>query len=171
MAPIVAKPIEAEAFAPFGQVISADGAPTLLINAERCRRFSDLAEFDIKRGKVGLSLFHSDLCALPVRCELLERHPLGSQCFVPMGGSAYIVVVAEDQDGTPGDPQCFFAAADQAVNIGRNVWHGVLAPISGNGLFAVLDRIGSGANLEECQLSTPLQITPPPGWNRPSDPQ
>jgi ureidoglycolate lyase len=35
------------------------------------------------------------------------------------------------------------------VNYHRGVWHGVLAPLSEPGLFAVIDRIGAGPNLEE----------------------
>lgn len=164
--PTVAETIDVEAFATFGELIEVEGDPTVLINAGRCKRFTDRATFDVADGQLGLSLFDSDICALPVRCDLLERHPLGSQCFIPMGGSSYIVVVAEDDQGKPHRTTAFVASPTQAVNIGRNVWHGVLAPISGSGLFAVLDRIGPGANLEEFKLQEPLQIMPTPGWNR-----
>ncbi|MEM1362809.1 MAG: ureidoglycolate lyase [Pseudomonadota bacterium] len=166
--PLVAETISADGFAPFGELIEVSGDPTTMINAGRCKRYTDMAKFDLVDGRLGLSLFDSDICALPVRCDLLERHPLGSQCFVPMGGSSYIVVVAEDDAGTPHNSRAFVASSNQAVNIGRNIWHGVLSPISGSGLFAVLDRIGPGANLEEVTLKEPLQIMPTPGWNRAS---
>lgn len=158
-APLVAEPITASAFAPFGEVIDTEGQDHILINDGACRRFSDLASFDIVDGTLGLSLFQSEIRSLPYVCDLLERHPKGSQCFVPMQGSAFFVIVAPDVDGSPGDVRAFTAASHQIVNIARNTWHGVLAPFAGSGLFAVLDRIGAGPNLEEYRLASPLQVT------------
>ena len=161
---LTATPIESSSFAHFGEVIDTAGTPSTFINGGRCARYTDLAQLDAVDGRIGLSLFQSEICALPYRCDLLERHPLGSQCFVPLGGSAYLLAVAEDRGGVPGPVQAFLAAPDQIVNLFRNTWHGVLAPISGSGLFAVLDRIGSGPNLQEHRLVTPVLITPPPDW-------
>lgn len=158
---ITAAPLTPAGFAPFGEVIEAAGPATALINGGRCERFTDLARLDAVEGRIGLSLFRSQLCRPPYRCDLLERHPLGSQCFVPMGDSAYLVVVAEDRDGAPGTLAAFLAQPDQAVNIARNTWHGVLTPVSGAGLFGVLDRIGPGANLQEHPLDPPVAIALP----------
>lgn len=151
---LTARPLTAEAFAPFGQVIAVGGAFTP-INAGRCRRYTDLARPDILEGHTGISLFQAEIRSLPTPLALLERHPLGSQAFLPMGGSAYLVTVAEDQSGRPGPPIAFLARADQGIQLARGVWHAVLAPISGSGLFAVVDRIGPGANLEEHPLDPP----------------
>ena len=161
---LTAAQIGPASFAPFGEVIDTDGDPTVLSNGGRCERYTDLARLEAVDGQIGLCLFHSETFTLPYRCDLLERHPFGSQCFVPMGGSAYLVTVAEDRDGTPGPVQAFLAAPHQAVNLARNIWHGVLAPIGGSGLFAVIDRIGSGGNLEEYRLDIPVRISAPPGW-------
>ncbi len=90
---------------------------------------------------------------------MLERHPLGSQCFIPMDQSEYLVIVAEDEGGRPSTPRAFMARSPQSINIKRNVWHGVLTPISGSGLFAVVDRIGDGNNLEEHWLKEAYLIT------------
>lgn len=155
-----AEPITAAAFAPFGQVIETTGQTHVLINEGLCKRFSDLANFDVVDGHVGLSLFQSQLRSLPYTCTLLERHPLGSQCFVPMSDACYLVIVAPDNNGTPG-PAKAFVATHHAVNIARNTWHGVLCPVAGSGLFAVLDRIGTGKNLQEHILATPLNVTLP----------
>ncbi|MBY4892658.1 ureidoglycolate lyase [Rhodobacteraceae bacterium N5(2021)] len=155
---MIAVPITPEAFAPFGQVIALKGK-FVTINDGMCQRFGDLADIDIVDGKPGLSLFQSKLRALPYTCHLLERHPLGSQCFIPMSDAALLVIVAPDEGGHPGQPEVFVARNDVAVNIARNTWHGVLAPIEGSGLFAVIDRIGAGNNLEEHRLEQPLTIT------------
>ena len=47
----------------------------------------------------------------------------------------------------------------QGVNLRRNIWHGVLCPLDGTGLYAVIDRIGEGNNLEEHWLETPVTVT------------
>ena len=158
---IEAVPISAEAFAPFGSLIEPGTTPEKLINEGLCKRFSDLAGFDVIDGHLGLSLFDADLRPLPHKLDLMERHPLGSQCFIPLGNSSYLVIVAHDAGGRPGAPLAFVAGPEQPVNIARNVWHGVLAPISGTGLFAVLDRIGPGQNLEEHRMEDPLLVTIP----------
>lgn len=157
---LTATPLTHEAFQPFGELFEAKGE-FREINAGLCRRYHDLAGLDIVDGRAGISLFQSEIRTLPYTCDLLERHPQGSQAFLPMNGSDYLVIVAPDASGTPGPPQAFLARADQGVNYARGTWHGVLAPISGGGLFAVVDRIGAGPNLEEHILGSPLQIILP----------
>ncbi len=153
-----AQPITSAAFAPYGQVIEPGKVAPTLINAGLCQRFTDLATFEVIDGTIGLSLFRSQVRSLPHQLDLLERHPLGSQCFIPMGGSAYLVIVALDEAGRPGAIEAFVASPEQPVNIARNTWHGVLTPISGSGEFVVLDRIGLGGNLEEFRLDDPISI-------------
>jgi ureidoglycolate lyase len=150
--------VEEEAFKPFGDVIKLGTVTPKLINMDKCRRYSDLADIDVVDGEAGVSLFHADIRALPYELNLLERHPLGSQCFIPMDQSEYVVIVAEDTDGVPQEPVAFFADSTQSVNIARNTWHGVLTPVGGSGLFAVVDRIGDGSNLEECNLEKPFLV-------------
>jgi ureidoglycolate lyase len=159
--PLRAQPITAEAFAPYGELVEPGAVEPLLINAGQCRRYTDLARLEAEDGRIGVSLFDARLRPLPLRVDLLERHPLGSQCFCPLDGSEYIVVVAPDAGGAPGAPRAFLAGPRQPVNIARNVWHGVLAPVAGSGLFLVIDRIGPGANLEEHRLDPPLQVAAP----------
>ncbi|MEM9148047.1 MAG: ureidoglycolate lyase [Pseudomonadota bacterium] len=161
MTMLLAEPLTAAAFKPFGEVIALGSVPPLSINEGRCRRYTDLAHLDVAEGRVGLSLFQAEIRGVPLPVGLLERHPLGSQAFLPLGGSECLVVVAPDIGGRPGDPVAFHARADQGVNYARGTWHGVLAPISGSGLFAVVDRIGAGANLEEVRLNPGLRISLP----------
>ncbi|HRO14649.1 MAG TPA: ureidoglycolate lyase [Paracoccus sp. (in: a-proteobacteria)] len=145
---IRAEPLTAETFAPFGDVLEAAGTPDRLINAGRCGRFHDRARLDIA-DRAGISVFRSDSVTLPHGFSLVERHPLGSQAFLPMTQNPFLVIVAEDRNGTPGQPLAFVTAPGQGVNIGRNVWHGVLTPLGDPGLFAVVDRCAEGPNLEE----------------------
>lgn len=155
---ITAVPATAEDMAGLAELIDCRGAPDKLINKGLCGRFHDLAALDIVDGKAGISLFRSEVFSLPFRLDMMERHPLGSQAFIPMSPDGFLVVLAEDEDGRPGAPRAFVTAPGQAVNIGRNVWHGVLTPLGGTGLFAVIDRIGDGSNLQEHWFDTAYQV-------------
>jgi ureidoglycolate lyase len=146
---IIAQPLTASGFAPFGDVMDASGAPDKLINAGLCGRYHDRAQMDFSDGRAGISIFNAQPRTLPYTCDLLERHPDGSQAFIPMTQHPFLVIVAPDEDGSPGTPQAFITKPGQAINLHRGTWHGVLTPLHAPGLFAVVDRIGSGANLQE----------------------
>lgn len=158
-APLIAQPLTAADFAPYGDVLAVDGSPDRMINAGLCGRFHDRARLDFSDGRAGLSLFDAEPRSLPYRLEMMERHPEGSQAFVPMSMAAFLVIVAPDAGGVPGRPLAFLTAPGQAINLHRGTWHGVLTPLSAPGLFAVLDRIGPGDNLEEHWFDAPYTVT------------
>ena len=151
---ILIQPLTAEVFAPYGDVLNCAGDPDKLINAGLCGRFHDRARIDVGDGRVGISLFRSELRQLPYTLDLVERHPDGSQAFIPMSMDPFLVIVA-DADLTP---RAFITAPGEAINFHRGTWHGVLTPLSGPGLFAVVDRIGDGPNLEEHYFEKPYQV-------------
>jgi len=152
------RPLTPEAFAAFGDVLDTRGVPDRLINQGLCGRYHDRAALDFGDGCAGISLFDATPRQLPIRLDMVERHPQGSQAFLPMTQNRFLVVVAPDQDGRPGQPIAFLTHAGQGVNYHRGVWHGVLTPLSAPGLFAVIDRIGAGHNLEEHWFDTPYWI-------------
>ncbi len=153
------EPLTKDAFAPFGDVIEAAGDPTKLINQGLCGRYHDLANLDFgPGGRAGISLFQSELRRLPYQLDMVERHPDGCQAFLPMDPEPFLVIVADDQDGTPGKPRAFLTTPGQGVNYHRGTWHGVLTPRGGSGLFAVIDRIGDTPNLEEHWFDTPFRV-------------
>ncbi|SFR32027.1 ureidoglycolate lyase [Yoonia tamlensis] len=147
-------PLTQAAFAPYGDVLNCDGDPDKMINAGLCGRFHDRARVDVTDGQVGISLFRSELRALPYQLDLIERHPAGSQAFIPMSMDPFLVIVAD----AGLQPQAFVTAPAEGINFHRGTWHGVLTPLSGPGLFAVIDRIGEGANLEEHVFDTPYSV-------------
>ncbi|MEX0284484.1 MAG: ureidoglycolate lyase [Paracoccaceae bacterium] len=146
---IVVEPLSAVAFASFGDVLDCAGEPDKIINQGLCGRFHDRARLDFGDGKAGVSLFQAVPRQLPYQLEMMERHPEGSQCFIPMSLQPFLVIVAPDRDGRPDYPRAFATAPGQAINFHRGTWHGVLTPLHAPGLFAVVDRIGEGDNLEE----------------------
>lgn len=160
-APLTPAPLTPEAFAPYGDVIESAGEPNMIINQGLCGRYHDRARLDLEHedGRAGISLFKAEARSLPYTLNMMERHPLGSQAFLPMTADPFLVIVADDLDGRPHDPKAFLTAPGQGVNYRRGTWHGVLTPLHEPGLFAVVDRIGPGENLEEHWFDEPYEIT------------
>ncbi len=133
-------------FAPYGDILDASGAHDKLINQGLCKRYHDRARLEFDYGRAGISLFQAELRSLPLALDMIERHPKGSQAFIPMSADPFLVVVA---DGPEATPKAFVTQAGQGINFHKGTWHGVLTPLSGSGLFAVVDWVGAGENLEE----------------------
>lgn len=152
------QPLTASAFAPYGDVLDCSGTPDKMINEGLCGRFHDRAQLDFGEGRAGISVFQAQTRALPYELTLLERHPEGSQAFIPMSFDAFLVIVAQDLGDRPGQVVAFETAKGQGINFHRGTWHGVLTPLHAPGLFAVVDRIGDGPNLEEYRLEQPVLI-------------
>jgi len=147
-------------FAAFGDIITLKNTPDKLINQGLCGRHHDLATLDFgPEGSAGISLFNATPNCLPYQLELVERHPEGSQAFIPMTQNPFLVIVAPNENGTPGRPLAFRTAPGQGINFHRNVWHGVLTPLFAPGLFAVVDRIGNSTNLEEYWFEKPFTVS------------
>lgn len=156
---IRAIPITAEAFAPFGEVLAVRDEPTKLINEGRCGRHHALATVERGGGEAIISIFRSEPVTFPYSCGLLERHPLGSQAFFPITPGDWLSVVAPDDNGKPGQPIAFIVPSGVGVNLRAGVWHGVLTPLDRAADFLVVDREGSGVNLEEVRIA-PITIEP-----------
>ena len=151
---ITTEPLTATAFAPFGDVLDATG-DFRLINAGLCQRHHNLARLDFGDGQAGLSVFKAEPRSLPYAFDLIERHPDGSQAFIPMTSDPFLVIVAESTHATP---RAFITDGAQGINLHRGTWHGVLTPLRAPGLFAVIDRIGPGANLQEHRHAQPWTV-------------
>ena len=145
------RPLTRGDFAPFGDVIQA-GENGAEINDGTCLRFNDLARVETDaNGAAGLSVFRAAPRTLPMRIEMLERHPLGSQAFVPLTRTAFIVVVADAKNESRPDLQAvraFKTAPGQGVNFHRGVWHHPLIALNETCDFLVADRIGPGDNCD-----------------------
>lgn len=159
MSDITAQPLTAAAFAPFGDVLEATG-DFRLINEGLCQRHHDRAMLDFgEDGRAGISIFNAEPRALPYVFNLVERHPEGSQAFLPLSQHPFLVIVAPDLGGTPGAPLAFLTDGRQGINLHRNTWHGVLTPLHDPGLFAVVDRIGTTPNLQEYRYDHSWRVT------------
>lgn len=149
---ILIRPLTGEVFAPFGDVVEAAGADHFPINNGTTERFHDLAIIDTlsEGGRTIVSIARSQPFTMPLPIKMLERHPLGSQIFMPMSGRSFLVIVAEaDKDGRPGEPSGFLASGLQGINYAKNTWHHPMIALDAMSDFLIIDRGGEGNNLEE----------------------
>ena len=165
------EPLTAAAFSPFGDVIeTSDAARHFTINDGFAERYHDLARVELgDAGRPVLSIFKAQPRKLPLQLQLLERHPLGSQAFMPLSQLPYLVVVAEA--GPP--PQtaqirCFMAAPGQGVNYAPGTWHHPLIALHAPCDFLVIDRGGVPGenNCDEHPLAAPPVCVLPPTAER-----
>ena len=150
------QPLTRDAFAPFGEVIEAsDAAQHFTINGGNTERYHDLAAIEPGAdGKVIVSIFRGQPRQLPFKVEMMERHPKGSQAFVPMSGRPYLVVVAPAGEAPSAkNLSVFLARGDQGINYATGVWHHPLLALDGICDFLVVDRSGPGHNCDEVQLA------------------
>ncbi|WP_186270826.1 ureidoglycolate lyase [Burkholderia gladioli] len=149
------------AFAPFGDVIETEGARQIPINLGTTIRFHDLARVDVAEqdGHTLVNLFRGQPRALPFEVKMLERHPLGSQAFLPLSERPYLVVVAPAGELDPAQIRAFVSNGWQGVNYAKGVWHHPLIALGEVSDFVVVDRGGEGSNLNEQMLEESLWLT------------
>jgi len=154
-------PLTAEAFEPFGDIIQADGVSPQSINYGHTLKYADLARIDTGEsgGETTIHLYRSQAATLPFPVERMERHPLGSQAFMPLHPRPFPVIVASPGDGP--DIQAvrgFITNGKQGVNIHRGVWHHHLISLKGICDYLVIDRAGPQINCDEWALDGRLII-------------
>lgn len=157
-------PLTKTAFAPFGQVIETRDGKAKLINEGFAQRFDGLAQIDVasEGGSVNISLFDGALRPSPILIKLMERHPLGSQLFMPLNEKPWLVLVCSDPRA-PASYRAFSATGQQGVNYARNIWHHPLLVLTDASPFLVVDRGGPGDNLEEVRLAEADWLALAPG--------
>jgi len=150
-------PISSELFAPYGDVISTDDRASTAMNAAFFDRFDDLATIDVGDGEVTMGIVTSRLVSeLPYRIELVERHPHGSQAFVPLQHTPMFVVVAPASDQVQAqDLRAFVTDGQQGINYHPGTWHMPLIALAPGQRFLVVDRAAGQPNCDEVRLANP----------------
>lgn len=146
------EPLTRAAFELFGEVIEADGAERFKINNGSTTRFHDLARVDVlvEGGHPLVNIFRARPLSMPLTVAMVEKHPLGSQAFIPLKPVPFLVVVAPPGDAVrPADLRAFLAQGGQGVNYARGVWHHPVIALGRETDFLVIDRGGPGDNLAE----------------------
>lgn len=162
---IVARALTREAFAEFGDVLDIDCDTHFPINGGMCERYHDLAKVEAEgpNARVLISIFRGQPYDFPLKLTMVERHPFGSQAFMPLSAAPFLIVVCHDGPEGPAEPHAFVTRPGQGVSYPRNLWHAVLTPIGAPQDFLVVDRGGDGVNLEEHHFDEPWEIRLPEG--------
>lgn len=143
-------PLTREAFLPYGDVIETQGRDFFHINEGKVKRFHDLANVEIlQQDRTLISINLAQPAALPIVVTELERHPLGTQAFIPMNGEAFVVVVALGEDSPDLNTlRAFITDGKQGVNYHRSIWHHPLFAWQTETSFLTVDRGG----LDNCDV-------------------
>jgi ureidoglycolate lyase len=155
------EPLTAEAFAPFGDVIEVSPRNNIMpINYGNTERHHDLAKVDVNDagGRAIISVFRSLPTELPFQVRIMERHPLGSQAFMPLTDNPYLVLVAPAGELDPWQIRAFIAASSQGVNYHKGTWHHYSLGLNDSNDYLVIDRDGAGHNCDEVELPRDLEL-------------
>lgn len=154
------RPLTKTTFARFGDVIETGDAETRTINEGHTTRFHDLAQLNLTHagGQPSVNIFRSKPIALPLRLSLMERHPLSSQAFYPLGEARFLVVVAPAGDLVPENIEAFLAAPGQGVNYHAGTWHHYCIALDQVTDFLVIDRNAEDVNCDEIRLDETSMI-------------
>lgn len=161
---ILIQPLTAEAFAPFGEVIACEGNDFFHINDAHTERYHALSIAEAQDATVGISIFRNiKKTAVPFSIQMFERHPLGSQAFIPMQGQSFLVVVAPNLNAEQPDLDriyAFISNGQQGVNYRAGTWHHPLLTLEAPSDFTVIDRIGSGHNCDVYSFTEKVIVQP-----------
>ena len=154
------EPLTRERFAPYGDVIEASHDHPNAMNEARFERFNDLCDVDVGDGEIAISVTRCRAAtSLPLRIDRVERHPLGSQAFVPLKPCKMVVVVAPPGEGvTAGDLRAFVTNGRQGINYHRGTWHMPLIAFEAGQEFLIVDRGGSEPNCEMHELDEAIML-------------
>ncbi|WP_025602263.1 ureidoglycolate lyase [Burkholderia sp. WSM2230] len=151
------------AFAPFGDVIELEGTRHFAINGGTTERYHDLARVDVTDagGRPLINLFRAQPQPLPIDIAMMERHPLGSQAFIPLTPCRYLIVVAPAGELDATRLRGFWTDIWQGVNYAKGVWHHPLLALDRVSDFLVVDRGGEQHNCDEQTLPQPWRLVFP----------
>ncbi|NRA21019.1 MAG: ureidoglycolate lyase [Oceanospirillaceae bacterium] len=148
-------------FAAFGDVIETTERDHFLINDGNTQRFHRLADVQLSSAEDNaiISIFRARSLKMPLQIKMVERHPKGSQAFIPLRQNAFLILVAEA--GEPPAPEqlhAFITDGTQGINYHRGVWHHPILCCNQIDDFLVVDRSGPGDNCDEFFFDQGLQI-------------
>ena len=155
------QPLTRERFAPYGDVIESADVDRAAMNAARFERFDDLCGVDMGAdGRVAVSIARCRVAtSLPYRIDMVERHPLGSQAFVPLSRAKMIVVVAPPEESVEtADLEAFVTNGRQGINYHRGTWHMPLIAFDAGQEFLIVDRRADAPNCEQHELDAAVML-------------
>ena len=142
-------PITKENFSKFGDIISTKDIQPLEINNGYAKRYDDIANLNTSKenGETTISIFSALKRNFPMKIDMMEKHPLGSQAFIPMKETTFLAFVAPSGEKPDlSKTEAFIISPGIGINYKPGTWHFPLISTE-NMNFLVIDRKGSGDNL------------------------
>ena len=142
-------PITKENFAKYGDMISTKDITPLEINNGYAKRYDGITKLNTSKdnGETTISIFSALKRSFPMKINMMEQHPLGSQAFIPMKETTFLVFVAPRQEKLDLNKiEAFIIPPGIGVNYNQGTWHFPLISTEDMN-FLVVDRKGSGENL------------------------
>ena len=136
-------------FAAYGDLISSDDIKPMDINAGYAKRFDNLVNINTSKdgGKTIVSIFSALKRTFPMKIDMMEKHPLGSQAFIPMNETTFLCFVAPPGESPEIDKiQSFIIPPKTGINYKPGIWHFPLISTEDTD-FLVIDRKGNGENI------------------------
>ena len=146
---IIPKTITKENFSKFGDMITTKNIKPLDINNGYAKRYDDIAKINTSKdnGETTISIFSALKRTFPMKIDMMEKHPLGSQAFIPMKETTFIAFVAPNGDKPDLNKiEAFIIPPGIGINYNPGIWHFPLISTEDMN-FLVVDRKGSGDNL------------------------
>ena len=143
------KPINKENFKKFGDMITTADIKPIEINNGYAKRYDGIANLNTKKngGDSTISIFSALKRSFPMKIDMMEKHPLGSQAFIPMDDTKFLVFVAPRGNKPDINKiQSFVIPKQTGVNYNAGIWHFPLISMK-NMNFLIVDRKGKGNNL------------------------
>ena len=143
------KPITKKNFSKYGDMITTKDIKPLEINDGYAKRFDNLINVDTskKKGRAIVSIFKAKKRKFPMKIDMMEKHPLGSQAFIPMDDTKFLIFVAPRGNKPDTNKiQSFVVPKQTGVNYNAGIWHFPLISMK-NMNFLIVDRKGKGNNL------------------------
>ena len=142
--------ITKENFSKYGQLISTESIESFIINNDTTESFYDLANIEIygEDKQIRVNIFKAKKRLFPLKINILENHPLGSQLFIPLKSTNFIVVVAPISKVPNFNLiEAFLIPYESGINFKPKVWHFPLIALE-NSNFLIIDKKISENNLE-----------------------
>ena len=143
------KPINKSNFSGFGDVISTKDINPIDINNGYAKRYDNIANLNTSKdnGETTISIFSALKRQFPMKIDMMEKHPLGSQAFIPLKETTFLCLVSPQGDKPDlNQIESFIVPSGIGINYNPGIWHFPLISTEDMN-FLVVDRKGSGNNL------------------------
>lgn len=151
-----ARALTAATFAPYGSVIESTTAEGRWINDGHAWA-SPAGPLQLGE-QPALRIYRCRAQALQGPWQLLERHRLGSQSFLPLTGVRCLVLVARGELAPdPATLAAFLTRPGQGWTLAPDTWHHALVALD-DADVAVLERAGAASDCELAHLAAPVTV-------------